>query len=250
MHNNSAPTKAIRAVLFDWDGTLVDSALPMLLSYRYAYRKHLGIHFPKDDAEFSMIVPMRLAESAAKYGGEHAADVAVAYNWFYEHEGYKSGRVFPGVEETLAELRRRGYLLGVASNKSRGRIDSDINYLALEGLVDEFATSEDTVQRKPDPAPLLKVAEKLGVEPTLCAYVGDYSGDIIAARAAGMVSVAVTWGGMFPVETLLAQSPHYVINKLEELLDIFTGVAEALAAHEVAMASGERRQGEPRHDEV
>jgi pyrophosphatase PpaX len=230
MQNNSAPTESIRAVLFDWDGTLVDSAVPMLLSYRYAYRKHLGILFPKDDAEFRMIVPMRLAEGAAKYGGEHAADVVTAYNWFYEHEGYKSGRAFPGVEETLAELRRRGYLLGVASNKSRGRIDSDINYLGLEGLVDEFATSEDTVQRKPDPAPLLKVAEKLGVDPALCAYVGDYSGDIIAAKAAGMVSVAVTWGGMFPVETLLAEAPDYVIHKFEELLDIFPGVAEAAAA--------------------
>ena len=250
MENTSVPTKSIRAVLFDWDGTLVDSALPMLLSYRYAYRKHLGILFPKDDAEFSMIVPMRLAESAAKYGGEHAADVAVAYNWFYEHEGYRRGRVFPGVEETLAELRRRGYLLGVASNKSSGRIDSDINFLGLEGLVDEFATSEDTVQRKPDPAPLFKVAEKLDVDPARCAYVGDYSGDIVAAKAAGMVSVAVTWGGMFPVETLLAQSPDYVIYKPEELLNIFRGVAEHGQEQEAALSAGEGSATRSHHTEV
>jgi pyrophosphatase PpaX len=144
------------------------------------------------------------------------------------------------VEETLAELRRRGYLLGVASNKSRGRIDSDINYLALEGLVDEFASSEDTVQRKPDPAPLLKVAEKLDIDPALCAYVGDYSGDIIAAKAAGMVSVAVTWGGMFPVETLLAESPDYVINTVEDLLAIFPGVAEAAAADNTDLRTDKR----------
>jgi pyrophosphatase PpaX len=132
----------------------------------------------------------------------------------------------------------------VASNKSRGRIDSDINYLALEGLVDEFASSEDTVQRKPDPAPLLKVAEKLDVDPALCAYVGDYSGDIIAAKAAGMVSVAVTWGGMFPVETLLAESPDYVIHKFEELRDIFPGVAEAAAEDNVELRTDKRSVAE------
>jgi pyrophosphatase PpaX len=250
MQNNSPTTRPIRAVLFDWDGTLVDSALPMLLSFRFAYEKHLGIFFPKDDVEFSMIVPMRVAESSAKYGGQHAADVAVSYNWFYENEGYKSGQVFPGIQPTLADLRRRGYALGVASNKSRPRIDADINFLGFEGLVDEFATSEDTVQRKPDPAPLLKVAEKLDVDPVLCAYVGDYSGDIVAARAAGMVSIAVTWGGMFPVETLHAESPDYVIHKPEALLDIFHGVAEVGQGQEAALSAGEGSATRPHQTEV
>ncbi len=211
----------IKAVLFDWDGTIVDSAEAMFLSYRHAYEQHLGIVFPRDDADFRQLVPMRLAESSARFGGEKAADIAFSYNQYYEQEGYKTGRVYEGVREVLAELRARGYLLGVASNKSWGRIGADLDYLELHGLVDAFATSEDTVQRKPHPAPLLKLAEKLEVEPRYCAYTGDYRGDIIAAREAGMVSVAVMWGGMFPTETLLAERPDFVVERPEELLDLF-----------------------------
>lgn len=207
-------------VLFDWDGTIVDSAEAMFLSYRYAYDKHLGIVLPKDQADFRMMVPMRLAESSAKFGGEHAADVANSYNLYYEQEAYKTGHVFPGMREALAGLRARGYLLGVASNKSRSRVDADIEYLGLQGVVDVIVTSEDTLDRKPHPAPLLKAAEKLGKEPGGFAYVGDYRGDLIAAREAGMVSVAVSWGGMFPVETLMAENPDYVVDRPEQLVDI------------------------------
>jgi N-acetyl-D-muramate 6-phosphate phosphatase len=99
----------------------------------------------------------------------------------------------------------------------------------LEGLVDVIVTSEDTVQRKPHPAPLLKAAEKLELAPELCAYVGDYRGDIIAARDAGMVSVAVLWGGMFLPETLYEERPDYVIDSPEALLDIFAGAVGAAA---------------------
>ena len=219
------PASHIRAVLLDWDGTIVDSARAMFLSYRHAYREHLDIEFPKDDADFRTIVPMRLAESSAKFGGEQAANIAVSYNRFYETEAYKTGRVFQGIRETLSELTRRGYLLGVASNKSLGRILADIDYLGLEDLVDVYVTSEDTTQRKPDPAPLLKAAEKLDIPPEDCAYVGDYSGDIVAAHAANMLSVAVLWGGIFSAESLLAEHPDYVIERPEQMLDIFQRAA-------------------------
>jgi HAD superfamily hydrolase (TIGR01509 family) len=219
----SRSTLTIKAVLFDWDGTIVDSARAMFLSYRHAYEKHLGIVFPTNDADFRQLVPMRLAESSAKFGGEKAADIALSYNHYYEQEGYKTGRVYEGVREALVELRARGYLLGVASNKGWGRIGADIDYLGLQGLLDAFVTSEDTPQRKPHPAPLLKLAEKLEVEPQYCVYIGDYRGDIIAAKDAGMVSIAVMWGGMFPTETLLAEHPDYVIEKPRELLELFPG---------------------------
>lgn len=221
MESLTRVSQKIIGVLFDWDGTIVDSAEAMFLSYRYAYDKHLGIVRPKDQADFTMMVPMRLAESSAKFGGEHAADVANSYNWYYEQEAYKTGHVFPDMREALSELRNRGYLLGVASNKSRSRIDADIEYLGLEGVVDVIITSEDTLERKPHPAPLLKAAEKLNKEPAAFAYVGDYRGDLIAAREAGMVSIAVSWGGMFPMETLMAEDPDYIIERPDQLLEIF-----------------------------
>src|SRR6478672_11401762 len=80
--------RPLQGLLFDWDGTIVDSAEAMWLSYRYAYQKHVGIVFPRDQADFRQLVPMRLAESSARFGGAHAADVGASYNWYYEHEGY------------------------------------------------------------------------------------------------------------------------------------------------------------------
>lgn len=225
-HNQHTPGGSaadLKAVLFDWDGTIVDSSQAMFLSYRHAYEKHLGIVFPRDYDDFRQLVPMRLAESSAKFGGEKAADIANGYNEYYEQEGYKTGKVYEGVREVLTELRARGYLLGVASNKSWGRIGADIDYLGLQGLMDAFVTSEDTSQRKPHPAPLLRLAEKLEVEPQDCVYIGDYRGDIIAAREAGMMSIAVMWGGMFPTDTLLAEQPDHVVHRPKDLLDLFSG---------------------------
>ena len=165
----------------------------MLLSYRHAYQKHLGITFPTNEEEFRGMIAMRLAESSATYGGEYAEQVAESYNQYYSTEAYKTGVIYLQMRETLLELSRRGYAVGVVSNKSRPRVSADIDYLNMRGVVDNIVTSEDTPERKPHPAPLLKGAEKLGLRPAECAYIGDYEGDIIAAKAAGMVSVAALW---------------------------------------------------------
>jgi HAD superfamily hydrolase (TIGR01662 family) len=213
----------LEGILFDWDGTIIDSAQAMWESYRYAYQKHLGIVFPQNDDEFRLLVEMRVAESAARFAGQHAADVTESYNWYYREEAYKTSKPFPGVLETLAELRRKGYQVGVASNKSWERIETEINYLQLDGLVGIFVTAEDTRERKPHAAPLLKLAEKMGLAAHRCAYIGDYQGDIIAAKSAGMVSVAVLWGGIFLHDALIAENPDYVVTRPEALLDIFPG---------------------------
>jgi HAD superfamily hydrolase (TIGR01509 family) len=213
--------RELRGILFDWDGTIVDSAEAMWLSYRYSYRTHLGIEFPSNQEEFRILVPMRVSESAALYGGKLGPDIARAYTDYYEREAYKTGKVFSGMREVLAELRRRGYALGVASNKSWSRITADIEFLGLDGCVDRFVTAEDTVERKPHPAPLLKLAEKLDLPPAACTYIGDYRGDVAAAKAAGMLAVAVLWGGMFDPATLLAEEPDHVLAAPMEILDLF-----------------------------
>jgi HAD superfamily hydrolase (TIGR01662 family) len=211
----------LEAIVFDWDGTIVDSSQAMLLSYRHAYKTHLNILFPKDEDEFRTMVAMRVTESSAKFGGTHATEVAESYNRYYQTEAYKTSRPFPGIQHTINELKGRGYRLAVASNKSLGRIQAEIDHLQLEGLIDLFVTSEDTAERKPHPAPLLKAAEKLGLTPQGCAYIGDYEGDIMAAKAAGMLSVAALWGTIFLPDTLIAQQPDYAVERPIELLDVF-----------------------------
>src|SRR5579883_2537336 len=209
---------SLRGLLLDWDGTTVDSYQPMLSSLRYAYQKHLGIFFPKDEEEFRLISPMRLTESTTRYAGEHADEVAESYLWYYEHEGYKLGRVFPHMREVLTELYRHGIALGVVTNTNRHRLNIDLDYLQLTALFDVIMTSEDTPERKPHPAPLLKGAERLGMDPHDLAYIGDYPGDMIAARDAGMLAIAALWGGIFPAASVLAEQPDYCLQTPQELL--------------------------------
>ncbi len=216
--------RKVTAVIFDWDGTVADSREAMLYSYRYTFRTNLGIEFPTTDDEFRTIVKMRTSEMAAKYGDGKADQVAADYNVYYNSEGYREGKVFPGMPFTLEQLRARGYRLGVATNKALERLLTDMDHLGLRAHFDALVTSEDSPERKPHPAPLLKAAEKLGIDPDICAYVGDFSGDIIAAKAAGMVSVGVAWGRIYPEEDLRAQNPDYLLHSPEELLQIFAGV--------------------------
>ena len=94
------------------------------------------------------------------------------------------------------------------TNTSLARLSADLGDPGFDGLWSaEIVTSDDTKERKPHPAPLLKAAEIGETPPHLFAYVGDYAGDMLAARAAGMLAVAALWGGIFPRETLLAQQP-------------------------------------------
>jgi HAD superfamily hydrolase (TIGR01549 family) len=211
----------LKGILFDWDGTVVDSFQALWAAQRFAYRQHVGIDFPRDEEEFRRVSPMRLAESTALYAGAHANEVAASYIWYYTHEGYKLSKLFAGIPETWLALRRRGYRVGVVTNTSLARMSVDLEFLHPDGMLDVIVTSEDTRERKPHPGPLLKAAEKLEMPPGVFAYVGDYAGDMVAARAAGMLAVAALWGGIFPSETLLAQLPDYAVESPKKLLDLF-----------------------------
>jgi HAD superfamily hydrolase (TIGR01662 family) len=153
----------------------------------------------------------------------YAGEVAASYVSYYKREAYKLCKVFEGMRETLLMLRNRGYRLGVVTNTSLARVSVDVEYLRLDGMVDVLVTSDDTRERKPHPAPLLKAAEKLEMHPRSFAYVGDYVGDMMAAHAAGMLAVAALWGGIFARETLLAAQPDYAVESPARVLALFSG---------------------------
>ncbi|WP_376797073.1 HAD family hydrolase [Thermogemmatispora sp.] len=229
MTREAGASRPFQAVLFDWDGTIADSTQGMMAAMQFAYKQHTGRVFPRNMEEFREISPLRLAESTARYAGQQAAEVAASYLWYYTHEGYRSTRLYPGVRALLEELRRRGYPLAVVTNTGPERLSVDLLHLELRALVPVTVTSQDTRERKPHPAPLLKAHEKLiaagliaaETPPEALAYVGDHPGDMAAARAAGMAAIAALWGGIFPPESLLAEHPAYLVHQPAELLALF-----------------------------
>jgi pyrophosphatase PpaX len=123
---------------------------------------------------------------------------------------------FPNVEASLARLRDAGLRLAVVTSKRRHSVEMALDtFPGLRDVADVFVTMEDTAEHKPHPAPLLKGLELLGnISPERAAYVGDAPFDVAAARAAGTLSVAVSWGA-FTEEALWAAGPDLLFKDLD-----------------------------------
>ena len=118
--------------------------------------------------------------------------------------------------ELLADLTADGVPMGIVTSKRREIAQYALDSVGLGSAIALLGTLEDTSEHKPDPAPLLLGAKRLGVEPRDCTYVGDATVDVLAARAAGMRSIAVSWGAG-TIADLEATTPDLVVGSVGEL---------------------------------
>jgi pyrophosphatase PpaX len=190
--------------LFDLDGTLIDSEELILDSFRYATRTVLGAQ-PDDDELRRGIGQPLIAQmrSIAPTRADELFDVYVAHNRDRTADLLRS---YPGVPEMLDRLRGAGRRLGVVTSKMRPSQELAFRTLGIENTFEVIVTVEDTPLHKPHPQPILHALELLGEEPADAVYVGDSPFDIQAARAAGVLSAAATWG-IFTREELEAENP-------------------------------------------
>jgi pyrophosphatase PpaX len=128
---------------------------------------------------------------------------------------------FPGVDEALARLRTAGVRVVVVTSKRRRSVEMALEkFPGLDLVVDRFVTMEDTERHKPDPEPLLKGLELMGGIPKeQAAYVGDSPFDVQAAKAAGLRSVAVSWGA-FSEDTLREAEPDHLVSDIDAAVDV------------------------------
>ena len=127
---------------------------------------------------------------------------------------------FEGIERMLERLDAEGRRLGIVTAKRRRTVDLAFAILPLEGFFDVVVTSEQTENHKPHPEPVLTALERLGSKPEEAAFVGDSPFDMGAGKAAGVFTVAVSWGKIHPVERLLESGADCVVHSPEELLDV------------------------------
>jgi len=123
---------------------------------------------------------------------------------------------YPGMPELLNDLARADIDFGVATSKRRHSAELTLSYSGLDEIVPVTVAMEDTDRHKPDPAPLRLAMECLGADPRKAVYVGDAVVDVLAAQAAGMAAIAVTWGAGLRDE-LEAVGPTAVIDTVDEL---------------------------------
>jgi pyrophosphatase PpaX len=202
-------------VLFDLDGTVIDSGSIILASMRHAAKEVLG-RDPGDELLMAAVGGPGLEAQMRALAPDHVDELVRVYRAHNEplHEEL---RCCTGIEDVLVRLKDEGRRLGIVTAKRRATADLAFAVLPIEHLFETVVGGDETKAHKPDPEPLLLAAERLGVDPRTCAYVGDSTFDMRAAKAAGMHAVAVTWGGIHAREKLEAEQPDAIVDDAEEL---------------------------------
>jgi pyrophosphatase PpaX len=208
----------LRAALFDFDGTLVDTTELIYQSMRHATGEILGKDLPREILLANVGQP--LPRQMELLDAERAEALLESYRLHNEEHHDALIQEFPGVEASLARLRSAGVKVAVVTSKRRFSVRMALeSFPGLGEVVDRFVTMEDTTEHKPDPEPLLKGLEFLGgVPPEEAAYVGDSPFDVAAARAAGITSVAVSWGA-FSEDTLRSAEPDHLVEDIDSAVD-------------------------------
>jgi pyrophosphatase PpaX len=205
-------------VLFDLDGTLVDSGEMILSSFRHAARTVLERDVP--DEQLAALVGGSNIYDQMRTLDETRVDELVRV--YREHNAPLHTQLAPfsGIEHVLQRLRAEGRKLGIVTAKRRATVDLAFAVLPLEPYFDAVVTSEMTERHKPHPEPVLAALELLGASASETAFVGDSPYDVGAGKGAGVFTVAVSWGKLHPEERLLAAGADVVVHSPEELYGV------------------------------
>lgn len=206
-------------VLFDLDGTVIDSGSMILASMRHATRTVLDREIP-DEVLTAAVGGSGLHEQMRLIDESRVEELVRHYR---EHNGPLHAELTecPGMLDVLAVLKREGRKVGVVTAKRRATVQLAFAAIPeLESHLDVVVGADDTERHKPHPDPLLFALGLFGETAGRAAYVGDSPFDVQAAKAGGLFAVAVTWGGIHPRERLEAVGPDAIVDTAEELLAV------------------------------
>jgi len=208
-----------RVVLFDLDGTLIDSGPIILASMQHAVRTVLDREIAYEELA-ATVGGQGLVAQMSELDPDRVDELIEVYR---EHNDplHETLEAFAGMVEVLPRLRSEGRRLGIVTAKRHRTVA--LAFDRFPWLEDQFEVvigHEDTDRHKPDPDPVLEALTRLDATPDESAYVGDSPFDIRAAKAAGAFAIAVSWGGIHSDGRLLAEGPDAVVHTPEELLDV------------------------------
>jgi HAD superfamily hydrolase (TIGR01509 family) len=225
-----ASPRTVRAALFDWDGTLVDSRAVLLAAWRESTAQVLGRSYPQTPAEENLVFTLpgsRIWPTLARERDQLDA-LVVAFQSAYEASAGEV-RTFPGVKRMLEALRAAGLSIAVVTSKARRRYGPDASHAGIATLIDVAICAEDTDGAKPDPTPVLRALERFGVRASLAVMIGDTPVDVAAGIAAGTRTIGVAWGHAGEAE-LRAAGAERVADDPAQLTALLLGGAPATAA--------------------
>jgi len=198
--------RRLQAVLFDWDGTLVNTAEASYRCYEKLFGSY-GIAFDRDAFRRTYSPNWHLTYSALGLGEDRWAEADA--RWL-EHYGEEEVTLIDGARDALRRVRRAGLRAGIVTSGDRVRVGRELDELGVASLFEVVVCAEDIVYRKPHPEALLLALDKLGVGAAEAVYVGDSPEDVQMAQAAGVLAVGIPGG--FPNRDALAASRPEVLE--------------------------------------
>jgi phosphoglycolate phosphatase len=210
------PQKQFDLIVFDWDGTLMDSTAHITRSIQASCRD-LGLPVPDDQAA-SYVIGLGLRDALQIAAPTlDPADYPRLVDRYRAHylTGDPTIELFKGVPELLDDLRGAGYLLAVATGKSRVGLDRALRTVELTAMFDVTRCADETFS-KPHPQMLNEVMDEVGQTPARTVMIGDTTHDLQMALNAGTAGIAVTYGA-HPEAPLLELSPRFCAHSVTEL---------------------------------
>ncbi|WP_346930654.1 pyrophosphatase PpaX [Clostridium sp.] len=207
----------IKAILFDLDGTIIDTNELILTSFNYVLNNYLGLNIRKEEIVESFGIPLKdVMDHYAKERAEELVDEYIRYS-LESHDKYIKS--YDHVEEGLIKLKNEGFKLAIVTSKRRGTALRGLNCFDLEKYFDVIITPEDSKKHKPDGEPVLKACEALKVKSEETIMVGDSHNDILCGKNAGSKTCLVNYTAL-NVEKIKAYNPDFIIDKIEDLIDL------------------------------
>lgn len=207
----------MRAVLFDFDGTVADTKRSIYESLRFTARCCLGMELKPEDVEGLYGLP--LSETMRRLCPERWQELVETYLRHNLATFPRYASLFPGILETLDYLKDRGLLVALVTNKRRESTRMAMELFGINGFFDAVICAEDVSNHKPHPEAIMVALQRLNCRPQEAVMVGDSPYDVLAGRAAGVTTIAALWGQFNP-EEVLAAGPDFSCSSVQELYQL------------------------------
>jgi pyrophosphatase PpaX len=204
-------------VLFDLDGTLIDTNNLILTSFMYTLEKFYPGKYTRED-----VIPhmgKTLYDQMALFGPDRVEELVQVYREHNEHVHDELVEEFPKVMETIEQLAEMGIKMGIVTTKQRKTAEMGLRLFGLDKYMDAFVCFQDVEHHKPHPEPVQKAMQALNADPARTLMVGDSQYDIQAGQNAGIDTAGVAWS-MKGASFLSSFHPTYLLNDMSDLIQI------------------------------
>ncbi len=214
------------ALLFDLDGTLVDSVELILASARHAFEGYPGRRPTDADWIAGIGKPLRVQLEELAEQPEDVEPLFIRYRQFFRENHDTMTRPFPGAVEVVASLRAGGHPLGVVTAKWVEPAWRSLRHAGLAPHVEAVVGADSLLEHKPDPAPVLLALSHLSRAPEEALFLGDSVHDVAAGNSAGVATAAALWGAGTR-EALSAAGPRHLLADIRELPPLVRAIQES-----------------------